>query len=574
MKNNLLAIVSGAAAVVTAISCSNKDNLEPAASERVPMEFAAGTPALTKTAIAEDGTSVVWSEGDAIGIFDTQINEFNLIDGEGTSEGSFSGLALPDAEYYALYPYDEAASISGGVISATLPSAQYSTADGTFSTMLNPAVAKADASGALAFDHVAAMLKVNVEGVTGDVMSISLSADKSLAGAYTVDMSADTWSATAAVSEDAAGVTLTGHDGGNLAAGPYYLVVLPGEYRNLVLTVALADGTTGTGTLASLSVAARDIREVTVTADNFVSDEFGFEPSEDLEFSYKGDTKTYTVNAPSGTAWTLAADSEDVTLGSVSGTGTESVTVTLPYSKYINDKTYTLTLKSDDPDIPMDEQTLTITQDSFADPVNTPDLSGFTLSADNGTAYVKSKDYWKYGTFEWTFSDVDLTSGYFDINNWGSDGITMMIRFGGDASVNMVGLKGFLTINGVNVYWGVDTAWSNGWDIDFKNLPCNDVSLSELRSLKLEITPDTRSGYQQNNILSRKMWINDELVFEFSKTNYPETETARPGDPAAWCGGDIWQSGSTHPGLQYQFGIGGTGLGSLTIESFEYIPYE
>ena len=124
MKNNLLAIVSGAAAVVTAISCSNKDNLEPAASERVPMQFAAGTPALTKTAIAEDGTSVVWSEGDAIGIFDTQINEFNLIDGEGTSEGSFSGLALPDAEYYALYPYDEAASISGGVISATLPSAQ------------------------------------------------------------------------------------------------------------------------------------------------------------------------------------------------------------------------------------------------------------------------------------------------------------------------------------------------------------------------------------------------------------------------------------------------------------------
>ena len=56
MKKNLLAIVLGTAAVVTAISCSNKDNFEPAASERVPMQFSAGTPAITKTAIAEDGT--------------------------------------------------------------------------------------------------------------------------------------------------------------------------------------------------------------------------------------------------------------------------------------------------------------------------------------------------------------------------------------------------------------------------------------------------------------------------------------------------------------------------------------
>lgn len=571
MKKNLLTLVLLGTAAAAAISCSNKDNLEPAASERVPMQFSAGTPAITKTAIAEDGTSVVWSEGDAIGIFDTQINKFDLIAGDGTSEGRFSGFALPDAEYYALYPYDETASIAGGIISATLPSAQYSTADGTFSTILNPAVAKADASNSLAFDHVAAMMKVNVTGVTGDVKSISLSADKSLAGAYTVDMSADTWSAVAAVSEDAAGVTLTGQDGGNLAAGPYYLVVLPGEYGSMTLTVTLADGTTGTYSSKSpLSVAAHDIKEVTVDANDFVSGEFGFEPSEDLRFGYQGTTKTYTVNAPAGTAWTLEADSDDVVLGATEGTGTRSVKVTLPYSKYINDKTYTLTLSADG----QASKTLTITQDPFADPVGYPDLSGFTLTAKYGAAYVKSKDYWKYGTFEWTFSNVNLTSGYFGISNRGADGITMIIRFGGDAAVNTVYLKGYLTINGVNVYWGVDRGSSNGGDGDFKNLPCNNVSLGELHSMKLEITPDTRSGYQQNNILNRKLWINDEVVFEFSKTNYPETESARPGDPVDWCGGDIWQSGSTHPGLQYQFGIGGAGKGSITIDSFEYTPYE
>ncbi|HIS22667.1 MAG TPA: hypothetical protein IAC09_04415 [Candidatus Cryptobacteroides intestinipullorum] len=101
--------------------------------------------------------------------------------------------------------------------------------------------------------------------------------------------------------------------------------------------------------------------------------------------------------------------------------------------------------------------------------------------------------------------------------------------------------------------------------------------MSELRTLKFEIKPDTRDGNfdgLNKKCLSRKLWINDVLVFEFSKTYYPETESARPGDPAAWCGADIWQSGSTHPGLQYQFGIGGNGNGSMTIDSFEYKPIE
>ena len=342
--------------------------------------------------------------------------------------------------------------------------------------------------------------------------------------------------------------------------------------EDAVTVTASAESTT---TMRSATVrveTAEDFRTVTITQEGIKVLKFSEADEAARTFVYGGESKTFHVEA--SMLWSVSCNDPDVTISPIEGTTSGDITVILPYSKYINDNTYTITLKSDDPDIAMTEQTLTITQDSFADPVGTPDLSGFTLTADNGTAYVKSKDYWKYGTFEWTFSNVNLTSGYFDINNWGADGITMMIRFGGDAAVNMVGLKGHLTINGVNVYWGVDTAWSNGWDIDFKNLPCNNVSLGELRSMKLEITPDTRSGYQQNNILNRKLWINDEIVFEFSKTNYPETESARPGDPAAWCGGDIWQSGSTHPGLQYQFGIGGTGNGSLTIDSFKYTPYE
>ena len=586
MKKNLLAIVLGTAAVVTAISCSNKDNFEPAASERVPMQFSAGTPAITKTAIAEDGTSVVWSEGDAIGIFDTQINKFDLIAGDGTSQGRFSGFALPGAEYYALYPYDEAASISGSTISATLPSAQYSTADGTFSTMLNPAVAEADASNGLAFEHVAAMLKVNVEGVTGDVKSITVSADKSLTGAYTVDMSADTWSAKAAASETAAGVTLTGQDGGNLAAGPYYLVVLPGEYANLTLTAALADGTTATGTLASLSIAARDIMEVTVNADEIVSGEFGFEPSDDLQFGYKGAKKTYTVNAPAGTAWTLEADSDDVTLGATNGTGTQTVDVTLPYSKYIYEKSYTLTLSADG----QESKTLTITQQSCvdpdqSDPVGLVSTDG-TLTANGASAMVKTIEKFKYGTLVWKFSGINLTSGCVNIQAYSDNTVEpatasdqapyMMIRYG--ANISNMSAGGRMNIpnswnSPIIAAFGFDNGWSDSSDenitIQLKELPS---SVSDMVELKIVLTPSTRTGVDGNgvsaNILLRQIYINGTLVLDNVASG---TDKSMPVD--------IWQGNSTHPGFQWSFGLSDVNTddpanGTMTIESFEYIPYE
>ena len=568
MKKNLLTIVLLGTAAAAAISCSNKDNLEPAASERVPMQFSAGTPAITKTAIAEDGTSVVWSEGDAIGIFDTQINKFDLIAGDGTSEGRFSGFALPDAEYYALYPYDETASIAGGIISATLPSTQYSTTDGTFDTMLNPAVARADESNGLAFEHVTAMFKVNIEGVSSAVKSISLSADQSLSGTYTVDMNQETWSAVAGSSETPAGVSLVGQDGADLAAGPYYLVILPGSYTNLKLTVALADGTEASSEPVSLEVAARDIKETTVDAADFVKTEFGFAPTEDTYFSYKGYSKTYTVNASAGTTWTISADSDDVSFSEETGTGTQQVTVYLPYSKYIYEKSYTLTLAAEG----QESKTMKITQQSCVDPnMSTPQgmttIDG-TLTANGAAAMVKTYDKFKYGTFVWTFKNIDLTSGYFFVNNW--EGETYLtISVGGnmtyndrnEPSTNRITAGGNVSLGWTTTNFGFHDGWNNDsrWGITkgFTDYP----ALNEMTTLKLELLPVTVDDPLKQR-LQRNVYINGNLVLEDNPKHV----------------GDIWQNGSQHEGFQYNFGIGsddsvGIGNGSMTIESFEYIPY-
>ena len=559
MKKNFLTIALSATAVAMAVSCTDKENTEPQGSGRVPMQFAAGSPELTRTAIAEDGKSVVWSEGDAIGIFDTQINKFDIIEGAGSSAGAFSGFALPDAEYYAIYPYDETAAISGSIISAALPSVQYSTTDGTFDTMLNPAVAKADASNSLAFEHVAAMFKVNVEGLSSAVKSISLSADQSLSGAYKVDMNQETWSAVAETSETPAGVSLVGKDDADLAAGPYYMVVLPGSYTNLTLTVALADGTEASSDPVSIEVAARDIKETTVDAADFVKTEFGFAPTEDTYFSYKGASKTYTVNASAATVWTLSSDSDDVTLSATEGTGTQTVTVTLPYSKYIYEKPYTLALSA----AGQEAKTLTVKQQSCVDPnqstpVGLTSTDG-TLTAGNAAAMVKTYDKFKYGTFIIKFSEIDLTSGFFYMNNW--EGETYLaIRLGGTGNTNHLSAGGNITLSwGRQVNFGFDNGWDGRWGVtpEFTDYP----AVNDMKELKIEIFPTTRTDTEMNQTLSRKVYINDVLVCDNS-TNV----------------GDIWQNGSSHEGFQYNFGIGsddehGLGNGSMTIESFEYIPY-
>ena len=347
-----------------------------------------------------------------------------------------------------------------------------------------------------------------------------------------------------------------------------------GSDRTETITASATETTSMRSATLRVENAEGDFRTVIITQEGPVTLKFSDYDQTARTFVYAGETKKFHIDA--SMLWKVSCSDPDVTIFPSQGTTSGDIEVTLPYSKYINDKTYTLTLRSDDPDIQMTPATMIITQDSFADPVGSPDLSGFTLTADNGTAYVKSKDYWKYGTFEWTFSNVNLTSGYFDINNWGADNVVLMIRFGGSSANgtndNLFSAKinsdsQCLIINGKKVFWSVDNGWESGWNQDFQYT--TDIALGELKTFKLEIKPQTWSGFTQNNVVSRKIWINDVLVFEFSKDVCPDPE--RNGK---WCGGDIWQSGSTHPGLQYQFGIGGTGNGSMTIDSFKYTPYE
>lgn len=268
MKKNIL-LIAGPVLAFTAVSCSLEENTEPVVDSVVPMEFSADAPA-TRTAIT-DGNAVIWSEDDAISVFDGAGNHKFTAGTAGSTTTKFSGEAKSGKEtYYALYPYSADAYLAGTTIHSVLPANQYSTADGTFDTMLAPAVAKAEENGNLTFVNVAGLVKFTFTGA-GDraVKSISMTADQSLTGSYSVDMSGEEFSAVATASASAgetpavSGITLTAKEG-NLAAGPYYLVALPGTYSNVKISVVLSDGAKLNGSVGTLDIMAGKIKPTTI----------------------------------------------------------------------------------------------------------------------------------------------------------------------------------------------------------------------------------------------------------------------------------------------------------------------
>lgn len=241
MNKNIILLAAGAV-MLSVASCSVEESkLTPVASDpRVPMEF---TTLSTKTALVpSDNNAVVWSADDAVAIFDgTYANKFTITSEPGTPSATFAGKAIPEADYYAIYPFSNDAELNGTVISSVLPAEQHYVA-GTFDTMLNPSVAKAlGGATELSFSNVASILQVNVENL-GDkvVKEVAVKATEKLAGDYTVEMSGDEYIAKAA--ENAVAEVKVVADEA-VAADKFYAVLLPGTYTGLVVTVTYSDGT-------------------------------------------------------------------------------------------------------------------------------------------------------------------------------------------------------------------------------------------------------------------------------------------------------------------------------------------
>lgn len=128
-------------------------------------------PSSDSTRTDIQGLNPVWRSGDKIWVSDGVESTVAVIpaefDGKPYAELSISGVSK-DSALYALYPYDEDASVKSGKIIARIPAVQ----DGTFDNA-HLAVGKGEAgSGSITFHNACAMLKFNI--AREDIWSMQL----------------------------------------------------------------------------------------------------------------------------------------------------------------------------------------------------------------------------------------------------------------------------------------------------------------------------------------------------------------------------------------------------------------
>lgn len=122
-------------AILSSTSCSSEDNERIENKDTQVMVFTATQEATvmgTKAAVAADGQTINWEEGDKISLFDGIANRaFSLKSGAESTEGTFEGTAETATSYIAVYPYLEGMALSGSSVeNVTLPATQNATANG------------------------------------------------------------------------------------------------------------------------------------------------------------------------------------------------------------------------------------------------------------------------------------------------------------------------------------------------------------------------------------------------------------------------------------------------------------
>ena len=153
------------------------------------------------TRTAMNGTNVVWSANDAIGIFTGTINnQYSLKSGEGETSAEFqsAGLVVVSSgtlKEVAYFPYVNTAAWDGSNLTTTLP-ATYEYAEGTNNNAIMAALMSEDEQSSISFKNAGALYAITVEnipaGYSNAVMTYLGADDKvGIAGAATITFDAN-----------------------------------------------------------------------------------------------------------------------------------------------------------------------------------------------------------------------------------------------------------------------------------------------------------------------------------------------------------------------------------------------
>lgn len=221
--------VAGMFGIMMLASCS-EDAYDGSDGTKVPMEFSASVEA-TRTVLENEGVS--WEAGDEISLFDPSGNNNKFVTSVGGESVTFSGTAVnAGGKYYALYPYDANANLSGSVFTTMLP-AQQSARDGSFASMLNPSVAVADGPNeSLSFKNACAVIKFSFTTTTdAEISKVVFQGNNGEPLAGNVQIDAGVTSPVAVVLTDGASSEIE-LSGTFVPDKDYYFVVVPCSLSN------------------------------------------------------------------------------------------------------------------------------------------------------------------------------------------------------------------------------------------------------------------------------------------------------------------------------------------------------
>lgn len=223
--------VAGMFGIMMLASCSEDAYDDGSDGTKVPMEFSASVEA-TRTVLENKG-GVSWDAGDEISLFDPSGNNNKFVTSVGGESVTFSGTAVnAGGKYYALYPYDANANLSGSVFTTMLP-AQQSARDGSFASMLNPSVAVADGPNeSLSFKNACAVIKFSFTTTTDAEISKVVfqgNSGEPLAGNVQIDAGVTSPSAVVLTDGASSEIELSGTFAPNK---DYYFVVAPCSLSN------------------------------------------------------------------------------------------------------------------------------------------------------------------------------------------------------------------------------------------------------------------------------------------------------------------------------------------------------
>lgn len=185
MKKTML----GLAVLMTAtfVSCNNDQEVN--GNEEASVKVSAGINESSRTALGSNASTVTWSSGDKIYLFDSDGASdcvMTLTDGAGTTLGTFTGvingeLAKMDR---SLYPVP---TVENGTYSFDLPSVRVYSEDSNAPMIGN----FNNATNHVSFENLAAMVRVGLYGqnvTNGSEITLTLNGDGNIAGKAVVDL--------------------------------------------------------------------------------------------------------------------------------------------------------------------------------------------------------------------------------------------------------------------------------------------------------------------------------------------------------------------------------------------------